>query len=773
MAALSICAFALSAPLTARAQRATIDVPAGRLSDSIATLAAQTGISIGAAGRLPDRRTPAVRGQMDVGRALDLLLAGSGWRARRISASVWRLEPAPVPRAAETRRRADTSPPPVETQPEAGEIVVTGRKRRELLAHADAAIGVVSGDRLAERGGLAGAAAVAERIDGLTVTSLGSGRNRLFVRGVADSPFDGFGQAAVSVAVDEARVSYDAPDPDLRLVDVERVELLKGPQGPLYGTGALGGIYRIVTRKPDPAGFAASVSLGGTAVRHGRAGSDAQAMVNLPLGPTAALRGIVYRAFEPGWIDDRGDGADRNSGRIFGARASLHAEPVAGWTAELVGAVQDADYRDSQYVDGAARHSRPARIAEPHDSDFQLGSLTIRGSVGEVAVTSVSSLTHQELRATYDASAAAAALGAAAPARYRDDRRYSVITQELRFAGPEAGRFSWLAGLSLLDAGTNARGDLTDASGSRPILTLTRRVLELAAFGERRLRLGERLSLALGGRLFHSSVEDEKREQQDAAAVRRYRLFLSPSASLRWSDGGTTLYLRYAEALRPGGAAVEALGQRDPAYALDEIQTVEAGIRRTANGLSLTADLFHSSWQNVQADFLRPDGLVTTHNAGDAVDYGAELSIDWRAGGWLLGGGAIVHRGRLTRATAFAAQSDDLRLPVTSDVALRGSVGRSFSLGGWRGEAALSGNFVGPSRLSFDPGLDRRMPGRVLLNLGLGASRGGWAIRTGVENLLDSSADAFAFGNPFAARTTSQHTPVRPRALRVTVSRHF
>lgn len=773
MAAASICALALSLPAAAQAQRAAIDVPAGRLTDSIAILAAQAGISIGAAGRLPDRRTPAIRGQMEVARALELLLAGSGWRARRVSARIWRLEPAPPLRSApKPTRPAVPSLPQEEARVAAGDIVVTGRKRRELLANADAAIGVVSGDRLAERGGLAGAATVAERIDGLTVTSLGSGRNRLFVRGVADSPFDGFGQAAVSVAVDEARVSYDAPDPDLRLVDVERVELLKGPQGPLYGTGALGGIYRIVTRKPDPGAFAASISMGGTAVQHGGVGSDTQAMVNLPLGGAAALRGVVYRALEPGWIDDRGDGVNRNSGRILGTRIALRAEPFTGWTADLVGAVQDADYRDSQYVDGSDRYTRSARIAEPHDSDFELASLTVHGRIGGIAVTSVSSLTHQELRATYDASASAA-LGAAAPARYRDERRYSVATQELRLTGPEAGSFSWLAGLSLLDAGTDARGDLTDPAGTRPILTLTRHVLELAAFGEGRLRLGERLSASLGGRLFHASVEDEKREQGDMAAVRRYQLFLSPSASLRWSDGGTTLYLRYAEALRPGGAAAVALGQQDPAYALDEIQTIEGGVRRTRPGLSLNADLFHSAWQNVQADFLRPDGLVTTRNAGDAVDYGAELSVEWRPGDWLLGGGMIAHRGRLTHVTAFAARSDDLRLPVTSDIALRGSIGRRFSLGGWQADADLSGSFTGPSRLSFDPGLDRRMPGRVLLNLGLSGRRGGWEVRTGIENLLDSSADGFAFGNPFAVRTMPQHTPVRPRTLRVTLGRRF
>lgn len=95
-------------------------------------------------------------------------------------------------------------------------------------------------------------ASVASDVEGLTLTALGPGRNRMFLRGVADSPFNGASQSTVALLVDDARLTYSAPDPDLRLVDVDRVEILKGPQGSLYGTGALGGIIASSPTVPIP-----------------------------------------------------------------------------------------------------------------------------------------------------------------------------------------------------------------------------------------------------------------------------------------------------------------------------------------------------------------------------------------------------------------------------------------------------------------------------------------------------------------------------------------
>src|SRR5205085_621294 len=89
------------------------------------------------------------------------------------------------------------------------------------------------------------------RLSGLTVTNLGPGRNKLFVRGLSDGAASGHAQAMVGLYFDDMRLTYNAPDPDLRLVDIDRVELLRGPQGSLYGSGSLGGVLQVVSNRPN------------------------------------------------------------------------------------------------------------------------------------------------------------------------------------------------------------------------------------------------------------------------------------------------------------------------------------------------------------------------------------------------------------------------------------------------------------------------------------------------------------------------------------------
>ena len=100
------------------------------------------------------------------------------------------------------------------------------------------------------RFGAQGSEAVLDRLPMLASTSLGPGRNKIYIRGVADSSFNGPSQSIVGQYLGDVRLTFNAPDPDLQLYDMRRVELLEGPQGTLYGTGSLGGILRLVPNGP-------------------------------------------------------------------------------------------------------------------------------------------------------------------------------------------------------------------------------------------------------------------------------------------------------------------------------------------------------------------------------------------------------------------------------------------------------------------------------------------------------------------------------------------
>ena len=112
--------------------------------------------------------------------------------------------------------------------------------------------------------GVAGTEAIETRSVGFSSTHLGAGRNKLFIRGIADSSFSGPTQSPVGQYFGDMRTGYSGPDPDLKLVDMQSVEILEGPQGTLYGSGALGGI---VLLKPNMPSFGRGFGPGGVGQR--------------------------------------------------------------------------------------------------------------------------------------------------------------------------------------------------------------------------------------------------------------------------------------------------------------------------------------------------------------------------------------------------------------------------------------------------------------------------------------------------------------------------
>lgn len=769
--ALSCCALAaveFAAPGSAWAQARQISIEAAPLPDALAELSRQAGIAVGFEGRLPDVRSRPVSGRLTAEQALAKLLEGTGLKAQRLSSTTFRLIRAekPVPRH---RMERPAPPAPGGTV----DIIVTGTKREESLASLPISIAIAQAP--GERSGmlLPGTADVARQLDGLTLTNLGPGRNRQFIRGVADSPFNGNSQSTVAILVNDARATYNAPDPDLRLVDVERVELLKGPQGSLYGTGTLGGVFHIVTRAPDAAGFAAMAGVGGSVATHGAVGGSVEAMVNLPLvTDRLALRGVAYAAREPGWIDTAGRG-DSNRGEVSGVRLALRALP-GDWTIDLNGMVQMQDVADSQYVYVRHRLDRPAQPAEPHDNDFTMAALRVAGKLGDADLVYAGNWVDHDVSSTLDASAvSASAFGVPAPALYVEQRRNRLFDQEIRLSRTDGHGLSWLAGLSFMDVRNHLLGtiqgatDVTAATGIQG-------VVEISAFGDIHVPLSRALSVNVGGRLFHSRIEEERGAKRARVEVGVSRSGFTPALALSWQAGGSDfLYLRYAGALRPGGLTQTSAGSAER-FESDELQTFEAGWRHSASArLTINADAFLTTWSHMQSDYLLSNGLIGTRNVGDARIHGAELSVDWTpARDWALTAGLVAQSALLTR-TSDGAEIEDRRLPVIPDWTVRLGLSRSFDLLGWSGSAGARFTYISRSRLSFDPGLDRRMGDYALADADLLLRKGAWGVRLSGSNLFDCKADSFAFGNPFSLGNGQQYTPLRPRQWTVSFTKSW
>ena len=760
----------LASPAAAQDTRYRLDIAAGPLNESIAAFTAQTGISVGMPGRVPTAHVARVRGRMTAAAALDRLLRGTGLRARRLAPSVYRLEveaarPArPVPLAA--------SPPDAPIP----DIIVTGRKQTESLSEVAAPLSVFLPDQPGLPHDSTDTADVARTTPGLITTNAGPGNNRLFIRGIADSPFSGFSQSTVAIQIDEGRATYDGPDPDLRLVDIDRGEVLKGPQGPLYGTGALGGVYRLVTRKPVLGSFSANAQAHADLVHDTQLGGGGSAVVNLPIVPdTLAIRAVGYGEYSPGWISDAALRENANWSRVAGGRLGIRYAPVSGWTLDATGLLQDIRTGDSQYVFADSETlTRTLPFREPSRSRFAMWSGALKGPVGKLDLTVAASLVRQQFHRILDASDAADAFALTAPLRFFDDRHYGVFDGEIRVEDNARESFRWMAGLSYLNASSTGTGTLDDALDRRSVVVDVRRIVrEIATFGQIDLRPLSGFTASLGARLFLNEIEDD-RDRETKGTETNIFVGFSPSVSLGWKPSDPLLvYFRYASAVRPGGVADESAGTR---YDADVLDNFDLGLRyQSASGRwMIDAAAYRSAWRHVQSDYLLDNGLVATRNAGDSYTHGLDFSVQWLpVADWKIAAGLSVQRARLEESAQDVEISSDRRMPIVPDISGHARIQKQFDMGSWHPMVGIDATFVGKTRLSFDPGLDRKTPAYAILGADISAGRAGWSIALAGTNLLDIRGDSFAFGNQFSIFQHAQYTPLRPRMVRLTVSRSY
>ena len=431
------------------AQVVSVEVAAGRVGDAAAAIARQTGTSIVVTDRvLTARRVPAIRGSLSAEAAIRRLARAAGARAVKVGDAAWRLVPA---KGAVARRRGPASGAGAEPQlaaapqPPAEPIVVVGSKRDIPVSDYPGQVEVIDGHALTF-GGVGGTEKITQRVPTVSSTHLGSGRNKLFIRGIADSSFTGPTQSTVGQYFGDLRLSYNAPDPDLRLSDLERVEVLEGPQGTLYGAGSLGGILRLVPNEPRADYVSGSAMLGGSATQHGALGADGSAAFNLPLvEDRLALRIAANAETQGGYIDKPLLGrSDVNRTNIFGGRAALRLEAGDGWTIDLIGIGQTTAGRDSQYADREGDPlARAARVGEGFDADFLQGQFVLSGEIGTLRFRSSTGYTDQGLEERYDATVPDG------PDRiFTQVNDTSMFANETRLWQPLEGRFGWILGAS-------------------------------------------------------------------------------------------------------------------------------------------------------------------------------------------------------------------------------------------------------------------------------------------------------------------------------------
>jgi iron complex outermembrane recepter protein len=263
------------------------------------------------------------------------------------------------------------------------EVVVTSNRLGEQdLQKTPITVTALDTDTL-DRTNLDSLADITRNVPGINVTDFGGGQNVIIIRGVTTDGLpvntDNETQPTVSVYLDDTPISLAGATPDLRVFDLERVEVVRGPQGTLYGAGAMAGNIRYITRKPDATAFDALIEASGDYTDYGTTGYTVRGLLNTPLvADRLALRVGIYQGEDPGWIDNVLTGEKNvNSQRNTQLRAALRLANTGNWTVDasyLYGRVQ-RDENNNVYSELAKDQYAGVVPGEYHDR-YQILNLT-------------------------------------------------------------------------------------------------------------------------------------------------------------------------------------------------------------------------------------------------------------------------------------------------------------------------------------------------------------------------------------------------------------
>jgi len=750
----------------------------GQIGRVAAALGAQSGVTVTVTDpELAQRHSPGVTGDYSLREALERALRGTQSDAifydRMTVRIVARPRNKPVPKV---NPPAPTIPP-VADRP--SDIIVTASKQSFPLDRYPGAIKVFDFDPDWLAGnGAKGTGALIETLPTLNSTNLGRGRNKLYVRGIADSSFNGPTQATVGQYLGDVRLNYSAPDPDLYLYDFEGLEVLAGPQGTLYGAGSLGGVVRLIPNAPDSTAFSATTSGGISSTRFGGIGGDVAAMVNFPLFKgRAALRYVGYATREAGYIDDPSRNLrDINTSRVTGQRLAMRFNDLAGWTIDIGAVTQDIGSDDGQYtLRGDPPLVRNSALSQPFQNDYDLVYLTAKRRLfGQDFISTTSAVWHN-LLSVFDATGFD---GSKLPQRFKEANDIIFISHETRFSGGGL-RKPWVAGFSGIYNVNRLSRSIGPLDAPKQFVGVHNRQLEFSLFGQASRPISSALTATVGGRL---TLADGAGRLLDATSIdvelsTQPRIRFAATTALDWQiTPAFSTFLNYQQGFRPGGFAVSQSGTtaQGQEFEADDLNQIELGIRwnsKDEDTLSIRFAFFAVDWNQIQADLIDASGLPNTVNIGSGKIQGVDSEINWRLSpAIMLTASAFFNESYLDGTES----TDPTTLPNIPDkggriaAQWRAALGRNVML---TGNASL--RYVGESSLGAGLQSTVSQGNYVVADLGARIDTGGFGVSLHIANLGDARSNTFAFGNPFGMNLQEQITPLRPRTIRLGLDKRF
>jgi len=766
---------AMAGPVAA-GPRVHFDLPAGRLGEVIGKLGSQGNINIGVSDPIADAtRVHGVKGSMTPADALDHMLKGTGLSYIPVDAQSFRIVRTP-PKAVPPHPSAQMEPAGDIPQ----DIVVLASKRATRLRDFAGTVSIVDGKDVSfDRSGTSGTDYIVDTLPALGSTHLGPGRNKLIIRGIADSSFTGPTQAVVGQYLGDVRLNYNAPDPDLTLYDMNRVEVLEGPQGTLYGAGSLGGIVRLVPEAPDPTKLSGSGAAGVAFIDGGGPSNDVSAMINVPLrNDIAALRVVAYRSRDGGYITDTQRNLDHiNRSQTRGGRAALRIAPGDGWTIDIGGTVQNINNADGQYADRLAPpYTRRSTLAQPFDNDYRLGQITVAKHWRDLDLVSATGIVGHDVNERFDASA----LSAGVPTIYDQSSHIILLSNETRLSRQRGDGTGWLIGSSFIANDERLTRDLGPSASPVRIAGVHNAVTQGAIYGEISARWRD-LAITGGGRFAYSRLAGNL---LDAASTKgepsRSELEVLPSLALAWRPfPRLTAYLRYQEGFRPGGLSVAPGpgGLTSQRYHGDNVATFEGGARLgdARDRFSASIGISFAHWGSIQSDLVDNKGLPFTANIGTGRILGLETKISWRIlSGLTTEVGLFLNDSELVDPAAGFESARKSELPDVAELGARAAIAYQARLGEKLSLSIdASVRYFGHSRLGIGPmlNIEQGNYADTTISARIGNPRAGISISA--SNLANGARNRFSLGNPFGVMNGQQTTPQQPHTIRIGLDGHF
>ncbi len=613
------------------------------------------------------------------------------------TAALAQTAPGPIP-------PASTGPAPAPANSDAGsatganpeapiaDVVVTANRRAERAREVAGSVSAISGDDLTRRQQVR-IQDLQGTVPGLSLEETDKTRVRVVLRGLNS----GSAGATVGTVVDDVPVnsasslnngSLVTPNPDT--YDLQRIEVLRGPQGTLYGATAEGGLIKYITNLPDLQTYSGSIEGGLSGLTAGGIGGTTRAYVNIPVVQgKVAVRLSGTNEYLPGYIDNSLRGkTNANSGQQTSWRAQVLAKPDDRLTVRVFASRQTifSNASNQLLVQGAAANplqtagqenilsplQRNTRLPTNSQLETSLSYGQVDYNLGSANLTSLTSYGYNKLKfnddisdtnltpgVPYSVGLGQALFGTPAAVGLRQHNDTQKFNQEVRLSSNPGQQlagygFDWQAG-AYYTRETNVLNQFLDARSPATLNVLPGTTLggarfksaynEWAIFGQFTFHLTPAVSIDVGGRYagntqnsIFTAVGDvafgPSRQNPQVNSNDHVGLY---NVAPKWQfDDNTLLYARVATGYRPGGPNLPVAGATGvpTSYTSDSTTNYEVGIRRDLFNKKVQVDLtgFYVDWSKVQiiSIFNTSAGPVgTVGNAGSAVSKGIEWSFNW------------------------------------------------------------------------------------------------------------------------------------------------